>query len=99
MRDLGIRLERSHTRLTGALERIDEHRSAVLVPADQVLEQTRRGFEQGELSLTELIDAAQANIRATRRYIDLLLEARELESDLRLATGRMLTTDYPEHDR
>ncbi|QGT78242.1 TolC family protein [Guyparkeria halophila] len=99
MRDLGIRLERSHTRLTGALEHIDKHRSAVLVPADQVLEQTRRGFEQGELSLTELIDAAQANIRATRRYIDLLLEAREHESDLRLAAGQMLTTEYPEQDR
>ncbi|RRQ23868.1 TolC family protein [Guyparkeria sp. SCN-R1] len=98
-RDLGIRLERTHARLSGVLEHIDEHRTAVLVPADDVLSQTRRGFEQGELSLTELIDAAQANIRGSRRYIDLLLEARELESDLRLATGRMLTTDYPEQDR
>ncbi len=98
-RDLGIRLERSHTRLLGALEHIDEHRTAVLIPAEQVLEQTRRGFEQGELRLTELIDAAQANIRATRRNIDLLLEAREHESDLRLAAGLMLTTDYPEQDR
>lgn len=98
-RDLGIRLERSHTRLSGALEHIREHRTAVLVPAETVLEQTRRGFQQGELSLTELIDAAQANIRATRRYIDLLLEAREHESDLRLAAGLMLTTDYPEQDR
>lgn len=98
-RDLGIRLERTHARLSGVLEHIDEHRTAVLIPADDVLSQTRRGFEQGELSLTELIDAAQANIRGSQRYIDLLLEARELESDLRLATGRMLTTDYPEQDR
>ena len=98
-RDLVIRLERAHARLTGTLEHIDEHRSAALVPADTVLEQTRRGFEQGELRLTELIDAAQANSRAMRRYIDLLLEAREHESDLRLAAGLMLTTDYPEQDR
>ncbi|MFN2381407.1 MAG: TolC family protein [Guyparkeria sp.] len=98
-RDLGIRLERSHARLAGVLEHIDEHRTAVLVPADTVLEQTRQGFKQGELSLTELIDAAQANIRATQRYIDLLLEAREHESDLRLAAGLMLTTDYPEQNR
>ncbi|MCL7744377.1 TolC family protein [Guyparkeria hydrothermalis] len=98
-RDLGIRLERSHTRLTGALEHIREHRTAVLEPAKTVLEQTRRGFQQGELSLTELIDAAQANIRGSRRYIDLLLEARKHESDLRLAAGLMLTTDYPEQDR
>ncbi|WP_410473511.1 TolC family protein [Guyparkeria sp. TX1] len=98
-RDLGIRLERTHARLSGVLEHIDEHRTAVLAPADDVLSQTRRGFEQGELSLTELIDAAQANIRGSRRYIDLLLEAREHESDLRLAAGLMLTTDYPEQDR
>ena len=98
-RDLGIRLARSHARLAGALAHIDEHRTAVLVPAHTVLEQTRRGFEQGELRLTELIDAAQANIRANRRYIDLLLEAREQESDLRLAAGLMLTTDYPEQDQ
>ena len=98
-RDLGIRLERSHARLAGALAHIDKHRSAMLVPADTVLEQTRRGFEQGELRLTELIDAAQANIRATRRYTDLLLEARKHESDLRLAAGLMLTTDYPEPNR
>lgn len=98
-RDLGIRLERSHARLAGVLEHIDEHRTAMLGPADTVLEQTRQGFEQGELRLTELIDAAQANIRATQRYIDLLLEAREHESDLRLAAGLMLTTDYPEQNR
>ncbi|MFO7581876.1 TolC family protein [Guyparkeria sp.] len=98
-RDLGIRLERFHARLAGVLEHIDEHRTAMLAPADRVLEQTRRGFEQGELSLTELIDAAQAHIRATRRYIDLLLEARELESDLRLAAGLMINADYPEQNR
>ena len=98
-RDLGIRLERAHARLTGALEHVDEHRSAVLTPADKVLEQTRRGFEQGELRLTELIDAAQANIRANRRYIDLLLEAREHESDLRLAAGQTINTDYPEQEQ
>lgn len=98
-RDLAIRLERTHARLAGVMAHIDEHRTAVLVPAETILEQTRRGFEQGELRLTELIDAAQAQIRGSRRYIDLLLKARELESDLRLAAGQPITTDYPEQDR
>lgn len=98
-RDLGIRLERSHQQLTRLLERIDQHRTTILDPAEVVLEQTRKGFDQGELRLTELIDAAQACIRATRRHLDLLLEARTQESDLRLAAGRMLTTDNLELTR
>lgn len=98
-RDLGIRLERSHRRLTRVLERIDQHRETILSPAKTVLEQTRQGFQQGELRLTELIDAAQTRSRATRRHLDLLLEAREHQSDLRLAAGGMINTDYPERIR
>ncbi|HZJ81442.1 MAG TPA: TolC family protein [Guyparkeria sp.] len=98
-RDLGLRLERSHQQLTRLLERINQHRTTILDPAETVLEQTRKGFEQGELRLTELIDAAQARIRATRQHLDLLLEARTQESDLRLAAGWMLTTDNLELTR
>ena len=80
----------SYAQLTRLLERLARHEQQVLEPARRVLALTEKGYAAGELGLAELIDATRAEWRASQQQLDLLLEARVQEADLRFAAGERL---------
>lgn len=86
------RLRQSHSQLTRLLDRIQRHQLNVLARAEQVLAMTERGYNAGELTLTELIDATQAQWRAAQEQLDLLLLAQQQDTELRRALGKTVSS-------
>jgi cobalt-zinc-cadmium efflux system outer membrane protein len=86
-RDALTRLRRSHAELVRALAQAERVRANLLQPAQRLNDLTRRSFAAGETNVLALIDAANSYFDAQARYVELVAQAQEATSELRLASG------------
>lgn len=86
-RDLENRLRQNHLHLGHVLEQAENYRTRLLVPAQRVLDLTRKGFAAGEQNALELIDASNTYFASQAHYLELLHDAWFEAAQLRLNAG------------
>ncbi|MCC5795215.1 MAG: TolC family protein [Chromatiales bacterium] len=89
-RDLATQVTVSAEHLAHLLQELARHRRETLVPARRVRELTYRGYETGEVTLLELLEAYNTDFDAIRHEQLLLAESWEEWRKLRLSSGRSL---------
>lgn len=92
-RDFESRLRQNHLHLGHLIEQAEHYRLRLLVPARQLLELTRKGFDSGEQNGLALADASNTYFEAQVRYQELLHDAWSEAAELRLAAGITLLAD------
>ncbi|MEK6747613.1 MAG: TolC family protein [Pseudomonadota bacterium] len=88
-------LRQNYMHLGHLIEQAEHYRNAMLAPAEEVFELTRKSFNVGEVSVLNLVDAHDTHFTARARYLELLAEARHEAADVRLAAGLTLTGVSP----
>jgi cobalt-zinc-cadmium efflux system outer membrane protein len=86
-RDTHARLRRSHAELMLVRAQAERARTSLLEPARRLNELARRSFSAGEANVLALIDAVNSYFDAQARYVELIAQAQEAASELRLASG------------
>lgn len=81
------RLRRRHAELIRVLAQAERVRVNLLEPAQRLNDLTRHSFAAGEANVLALIDAANSYFDAQARYVELIAQAQEAASELRLASG------------
>lgn len=94
-RNARSRLRQAHAGLTERLARAAHQREAIRIPAERLLDLTRRSFAAGEANALALIDAYQTYFEARARELELVAEASIAAADLRLAAGISLAESAP----
>lgn len=89
-RDLETRLRQGWLHLGHLIEQTERFRERLRVPARQVLEHARRGFDAGEQNVLALVDAYNTYFDAEVRYHELLHDAGQEAAELRYAAGETL---------
>ena len=92
-RDLTRQISVSTEHLAHLLRELERHREETLSPASRVRELTYRGYETGEASLLELLEAYNTHSDATRQEQQLLAESWDEWRELRIGQGRSLVED------
>jgi cobalt-zinc-cadmium efflux system outer membrane protein len=86
-RDLESRIRLSHMHVGHLIEQAEHYRENILLPAQKLLELTRRAFVTGEQGALALVDASNTYFNAQGSYLELLSSAWTETADLRLAAG------------
>ncbi|SEO84950.1 TolC family protein [Aquisalimonas asiatica] len=92
-RDLARQISVSTEYLAHLLRELERHREETLAPAHRVRELTYRGYETGEATLLELLEAYNTHFDAVRQEQQLLAESWEEWRELRLGRGQSLVED------
>ncbi len=87
-REVALRIEQARLAVDSAVGRRDSFTAAVLRPAEQLLERAVLGYELGETTQLDALDARRRLADARRRGIDLERELALAVIDLQLAVGR-----------
>lgn len=95
-RDLESGLRQNHLHLGHLIEQAEHYRTRLLVPAQQVLELTRKGFATGEQNGLALVDASDTYFEAQAHYLALLHDAWFEAAELRLTSGVSVLNSSPE---
>ncbi|AKJ94347.1 transporter [Thioalkalivibrio versutus] len=92
-RDLTRQVEVGTVHLAHLLDELERHRGETLAPARRVRELTYRGYEAGEASLLELLEAYNTHFNAIEQEHELLAQSWAEWRELRIAAGLSLAED------
>ncbi|WP_038085810.1 TolC family protein [Thioalkalivibrio sp. ALM2T] len=92
-RDLTRQVEVGRVHLAHLLDELDRHHNETLVPARRVRDLTYRGYESGEASLLEVLEAYNTHFNAIEQEQDLLAQSWAEWRELRIAAGLGLVED------
>ena len=87
-RDVARRIEQARLTVASTVARRESFTAAVLTPAERLLERAVLGYELGETTQLDALDARRRLADARRRLVDLELELALAVIDLQLAVGR-----------
>ncbi|HEY5994243.1 MAG TPA: TolC family protein [Gallionellaceae bacterium] len=91
-RDVHTRLAQAHAQLLRLEEQLEQMRTRLVDPAQNVLQLTRRSFAAGEANVFALVDANNAYFDIRARYLDLMQGCAMAQADLRYAGGISVAT-------
>jgi len=94
-RDLSTQVIVSAEHLAHLLHELTRHRRDTLAPARRVRELSYRGYETGEVTLLELLEAYNTDFDAVRHEQQLLAESWKEWRELRISSGRSLLEETP----
>lgn len=94
-RDLVRRIETATAMLGQLLRQLEHHRDQTLAPALRVRDLSYRGYETGEVSLLELLEAIDTHVDASLTEQQLLARAQAAWHQLHTGSGRSLAEDLP----
>ena len=80
-------MHQSYLHLERLVKQAEHYKTNVLIPAQEVLNLTKAGFDVGEIDVLNLIDANKTYFDARKNYLELLYEASLESSEVRLAAG------------
>ncbi len=86
-RDVHTRLGQAYSQLVRLEEQLEQMRTRLLDPAQNVLQLTRRSFAAGEANVFALVDSNNAYFDIRARYLDLMQGCAMAQADLRYAAG------------
>jgi cobalt-zinc-cadmium efflux system outer membrane protein len=86
-RDMHTRLAQSYAQSLRLQEQLEQMRTQLVNPAQNVLQLTRRSFAAGEANVFALVDANNAYFDVRARYLDLMQGCAMAQADLRYAAG------------
>lgn len=86
-RDMHTRLLQAYAQLVRLEEQLEQMRTQLVDPAQNVLQLTRRSFAAGEANVFALVDANNAYFDVRARYLDLMQGCAMAQADLRYAAG------------
>lgn len=89
-RDLRRQVQVSGEHLAHLLRELQRHREDTLAPSRRVRDLTLRGYETGEASLLELLEAYNTGFNASLKEQQILAESWEEWRELRVGQGRRL---------
>ncbi len=92
-RDLTRKVEIGTERLAHLLDELERHRNQTLSPARLVRDLTYRGYETGEASLLEVLEAYNTHFNAIEQEHELLAQSWKEWRELRIAAGLGLVED------
>lgn len=87
-REVALRIEQARLAVASAVRRRDAFTAAVLTPAEQLLERAVLGYELGETTQLDALDARRRLADARRSSSDIERELALAVIDLQLAVGR-----------
>jgi cobalt-zinc-cadmium efflux system outer membrane protein len=87
-RQVAIDVRTAHASLQHGLDRLEAYRRAVADTAEPLVKTALVAYEEGELGILELLDAAQQALGARLRLLDLSASARRAHIELDRVTGR-----------
>ncbi len=89
-RSLELNLKRSYMHLNHLNEQAIEYQKKVLVPAEKILQLSKRGFDSGELNILSLVDANNTYFESNMQYLDLIYQAKLELADINLYAGNFI---------
>ena len=101
-REASLRLESmlsvAYAQLANAYDEAAAIRDVALPPATEAFDVTRRAFENGDLSLIDLLDAQRTLFDLQTRHVDALIDYHQAAADIESLIGRRLS-DLESHPK
>jgi cobalt-zinc-cadmium efflux system outer membrane protein len=80
----------AHAELVQAMEALSAWRREIMPPLDEMVEQTTRAYQAGEVSLLAVHGATRERVTATLRQAELAATVRRAQAELERSIGRKL---------
>ena len=88
-RELSVEVSRQYALYVGAREELERFRGSATSNAQALLRAAQSGYQRGERSVVELLDAQRAVLEVSERELALLAAVKRAEVHLRAATGEL----------